>query len=142
MWDSCVLMDPSGPSKDMRLRVHQKTWGWGSIKRHEVFGSNKKHEVSEGETQKWVHQSTWGFWVHQKTWGFKRGNKMIKFYLRNSLNPLGLCCLDTFFFLEDIILSLVALLSCIFGAQTLTLTPGQIRLWSYAFLIKIFSKDL
>ena len=44
-------------------RVHQNTWGRGSIKTNEVFGG--------GIT---VHQNTWNFWVHQYAWVFRRGN--------------------------------------------------------------------
>ena len=81
-WHSCLLMDLSGPSIDMRSRVHQKTWGFwvhqktwgfrrGKISETWVFWV---HQKTWGFKRGRVHQKTWGFWVHQKTWGFMRGN--------------------------------------------------------------------
>ena len=93
-WHSCLLMDLSGPSIDMRSRVHQKTWGfwvhqktWGFRrgKKSEkwVFGSIKKHEVSRGEGSIKRHEVFGSIkrheislretqkLVHQSTWGLK-----------------------------------------------------------------------
>ena len=97
------LMSFDGPRKSWR--VHKKTWGFGSIKRHEVLGGGKKgktwvfwvHQKTWGFKMGRVHQKTWGFWVHQKTWDFVKGNtkmgpsKHLRFWVHQMKWGLKFC---------------------------------------------------